>query len=808
LSANPAHPLCLFLDDLHWADRSTLDLLHYLVRHLPDAVWFVGTYRPEEVSLDHPLVRLRQGLSRDHRANRLALAPLSAKAVADIARVLVGEESGSAFGDRLYRESEGNPFILIETVRDWQEQGLLHRTADGHWRWAGAPSATLPLSVQEVILQRVGRLSETAQRLLALAAVIGRHFDLALLRAAATDAPAVDASLDEWLARRLILQPAACRLQPATRNLFDFSHDKIRATVYHALGTGRRRLLHRRVGEALERLHSQQREAVYEQLAYHYEQAGAADPAWTYLLRAGDKAAALYAHPEALGFYDRALALAADDDRRRETLLRKGRSLLFLNRYEEAIACWQAVIGEGEGDALAAQAANDLSNLHYQRREYEPAYHWAGEAQRWAVQSHDPVEESRAWQMLAQVEQRWGDLDQARQRLEEALAAYRELDDEQGAARCLDGLGRILAGGGRQAEARDYFEQALTAYRTLGDRRREAACLRTIGITHWREGDNEAARRALVASQEIYRAIGDRQGEAAGLNSLGLVYIAQGDRAETQRCWEESAAIYRTLGLEKRAANVLHNLAILHLDRGEYAAARRYLEESLAVNLRVGDQLNEAMDRGWLGKVHLLRGEYGLARRHLEKAVTLDREAGGSEEEGWHHTWLGAVAYEQGDLAAAQDCLATARRCVKAHSASLQRQDVYRWLTVVSLAQGQGEAALDAAHRALAEAERLGKPPADQALLGTVLGSGLVTAAEDPIPHFERALSLLSPDTPFEYGLLLRRYGAYLLRHGQPERGAALLQEAQTLFAQIGAGGEEEKVRRLLAGDETPQLGW
>lgn len=213
--------LVISLDDLHWADQSTLDLLHYLVRQLEDApVWFVGTYRPEEVSLSHPLTRLRQGLGRDHLGDHLILDPLSAGAVRKIACSLVGEAKGTAFGAFLYSESEGNPFILAETVSDLQEQGALCGGEVGRWRWTGPPAAgTLPAGVQDVVLQRVGRLSESAQRLLALAAVIGRQFDGPLLQAAAgLEVGAVDESLEQWLTRRLVRQLLASSLQSPISN--------------------------------------------------------------------------------------------------------------------------------------------------------------------------------------------------------------------------------------------------------------------------------------------------------------------------------------------------------------------------------------------------------------------------------------------------------------------------------------------------------------------------------------------------------------------------------------------------------------
>jgi ABC-type oligopeptide transport system substrate-binding subunit/DNA-binding SARP family transcriptional activator len=309
---------CLFLDDLHWADSSSLDVLHYLIRHLEGAaVWVVGTYRPEEMSLSHPLTRLRQGLGRDGRVERLILEPLSGESVQALARSLVGERDSPALGDFLYRESEGNPFVLVETLSALQEQGALTARGagpphpeGGRLVWDGSAAAPgLPAGVQDVILQRVGRLSELAQRLLALAAVVGQPFDASLLHTAAgPDAAAVAGGLEEWLARRLI-RPVARGKPDAGPRFFDFSHDKIRATIYHAAGQGRRQLLHRRVGEALERMYAGPAEEYAGLLAYHWERSDEPQRATGYLLHAGDRARLLYAHREAVDYYRRALAL-------------------------------------------------------------------------------------------------------------------------------------------------------------------------------------------------------------------------------------------------------------------------------------------------------------------------------------------------------------------------------------------------------------------------------------------------------------------------------------------------------------------
>lgn len=340
----------VFIDDLHWADQSTLDLLHYLVRSTTETpIWFIGAYRPEEVSLSHPLARLQHGLGRDHLVDRLALEPLSGEAVDEISRTLVGEKHGTILGDMLYRESEGNAFILVEALYYLRAQGVLN-DQHGNWAWDGEiPGEILPDSVQDIILQRVGRLGEAAQHLLTLAAVIGRQFDATLLHAATElDANKVDDILDEWFSHHLISPQI-----DSSDGSWDFAHDKIRAVVYQAAGQGRRRILHRQVGEALEHQFPDQIDEYAALLAHHWEIAEVTDKAVHYLLRAGDQARLVYAHEEAIDYYQRALALQKDaanenDEQMARTLMRMG--LTHHNAfdfqqarqaYEEGFVLWK-----------------------------------------------------------------------------------------------------------------------------------------------------------------------------------------------------------------------------------------------------------------------------------------------------------------------------------------------------------------------------------------------------------------------------------------------------------------------------------
>lgn len=801
--SDPHASLCLFLDDLHWADQATLDLLHYLVRHLHDApVWLVGTYRPEETGLSHPLTRLRQGLSRDRRAARLAVPPLADVAVRALADSLVGAGDGSALAEFLYRESEGNAFIMVEMVAALQEEGALvmqdDRPLPGSearplWTWAGAPAVeTLPLSVQDIVLQRVGRLSEPAQRLLTLVAVVGQPFDVPFLEAAAgPDGEAVEGSLDEWLTRRLV-RPVDTPAQ------YDFTHDKIRAVVYLTVQPGRRQGLHRRVGQALEHRFETRIEEHAAALAYHFEQAGVAEKALVYLPLAAAKAAAVYANEQALDYYQRALALGPPaGERRWRILLQQADLLSLVGRYEAAMTACQRVVDGASAD-WQARAYGHMARIYRIRRDYDAARRCAAESERLTQQAgaaaDDPVTSQRAQilQTLAEIEREQTNLARAQELFEAALAIYQEVGDPHGEANCFKGLGDILSARGHYAEARQRYEQAVTMFKALGDRQSASVCLRGIGMASWRERDYVAARHAGLESLEICQAIGDRQGEAASLINLGLLAISRGDYDETQRRLNASVAIYRELGLDRRTARGLHNLGISYMESGDMAASRRCLEQALEIDSVVGSPRDEALDLGWLGKLHWLRKDYAAAVEVLDRALALDAEVDSAEEADWHLIWRTAVACERGDLAGARHYLQRAEEMVAQGSTNLNRHDLLQWDASIHLAEGDVETAQQLARRALGEAEAAGAPPTTRGeiliLLGRALAAGPAADDTEVRRHFEDALALLPDVVPNMYlrAMTLYHYGRYLEHTDWPEPAAACRDEAREIFERIG----------------------
>ena len=581
----------LFLDDLHWADTGTLDLLHYLIRALEETpCWFVGAYRPEETPLDHALTRLRQALSRDGLVHRRRLAPLTARDVAQAtAKCLAADASRGAEDEALaaylFGQSGGNPFILTEALRTLEDQGMLQ--ADGAmWRLTGQLDEhdVLPLRVQEVILQRVGRLSAEARWPLEVASVIGRPFTLTLLARAAGLAP--DTVADHaatWQARQLL------RCDDADR--YDFTHDKIRASIYEHLPEHAQQLLHGRLGQALlegeTRLKPLPPPPVADEqaarVAYHFERSLAPQRAAPYLAQAAEAALNVYAHASAIDYYQRALPLLSRDEDRAEVLIELAHAQQLTGCWDEAKSLYQQAIelAEGTGEhQTRARAWYLLADAQESQGKYRAALKSATQAERAARAAGPAGRESLAAALHRKgwAAFRLGDAERAMRLGKETLTLSREIRAWKWQADSLNLLSAIHNHRDDYDQAVECMEQALALYREAGHRRGEAVMLGNLGNTSYLRGDYEAAVTRYRQGLKLAREIGHRYTEMLCLNNLGgaLVALDEYEAAEEQlqqvlnvpgsEQWFLLPDTYRYLA-EAR-------LALGHLDQARKAARR------------------------------------------------------------------------------------------------------------------------------------------------------------------------------------------------------------------------------------------
>ena len=370
-NAATTQPILLILEDLHWADRGTLDLLVHLARNMLGArLLVIGTYRDVEVDRAHPLSATLAELRRVGELHRVLLRGLTVDEVHRMIKIIGGQEISWAFAEAIHRQTEGNPLFIQEVLRYVVEEGMVTRQG-GRWQQTGDTplEMSIPEGLRDVIGRRLSRLGPEANRLLSIAAVIGRDFGLDTLRriSGLEEEPLMQA-LEEALKVGVLEEQS----RPGVIR-YRFAHAFFRQTLYEEMIAPRRLRLHQEVARALETQYAGRLEEHAAELAEHFSQS--TDPndlvrAVEYGELAARRAAAVYAYPEAARLLESAVQVQEvvnpnDKAKRCDLLLALGEALMptgepqrvYEEVAEEALALAEA-IGDKERASRACQQAS------------------------------------------------------------------------------------------------------------------------------------------------------------------------------------------------------------------------------------------------------------------------------------------------------------------------------------------------------------------------------------------------------------------------------------------------------------------
>ncbi len=417
-------PLLLILDDLQWSDMETLEWLQYLVESSSTQLLIVGTVRTGEIGPEHPLHRMCQQLQQHDRMTEILLSPLSAQAALELAALVVTKGLADNDAARLLDDTVGIPLFIIETMR----------LAGGGVKLASTPlqPATssdheqryMPAKMYSIIRARLAHLAPEAHTLAQVGATVGRTFDLTLLaKAAALNQAAALIALDELWQRNIIREVDATH--------FDFSHDRIRDVTYAEIGPIRRRLLHLHVADALEKIYTDNLDAVSGHLAFHFQAAGQLEQAVTYYQRAAAGAQQVFAHQEAINFRQQALSSLRQLPTTTETQQREIDFLLLLSQdrtnayglgspqvYQDLEAAHR--LTQAVGTAIQrAEVLIAMTGYRRVRGEWKSAHELAIKAVATAAESGDPQLLGGSHFNFAATLMRRGHLEEARSYFEQ-----------------------------------------------------------------------------------------------------------------------------------------------------------------------------------------------------------------------------------------------------------------------------------------------------------------------------------------------------------------------------------------------------
>ncbi len=468
-------PLLLTLEDLHWADATTLELLQLLPRRLAHArLLILATMRTDEPgsTLDHWLATLQ----RNRLLTRLDLPPLAEPDVAQMVEALLQTRVSSAFVATINRRAEGNPFFVEEIVHAMTDGAPMHASG-----WQMNATGSIPVSVAEAVGQRLDSLDAQTRRIAEAASVIGRRFSFDLL------GPVTGRTGDEVIgALRILIANYLVIEEPGSVLGFTFRHALTQDAIYHRLLGPERRQFHRAVARSLD---DQRLAASADELGYHYAAAEEWPLAMEHASRAGDAARAVFANAEALSQYRRALDAARRLGPAGEgaimTLSHKCATILaLLGDFDGARDAFGETLrrARATGDMRAEQyVLSDLAG-HYASHNYETARAYGATALAVARASGDARDQALALNRLANILVNQSHFLEGLALHEEAHGIFEQSGDNWGIADALDGIGMAHWLVGDMPEARHCFDRALDHFRAIGDRERIASCLTSSAL--------------------------------------------------------------------------------------------------------------------------------------------------------------------------------------------------------------------------------------------------------------------------------------------------------------------------------------
>jgi tetratricopeptide (TPR) repeat protein len=754
-------PLTIELDDLHWADPSSVDLLRTLLALADRApILFCCALRPET---DAPAWALRDGARGDtpRRQTELLLRPLSETASTELVAELLGLAEPPPGLRGVLERAAGTPLWVEELISTLIERGLLV-AEDGRWRvTADLAHVEIPNTLHALLVARIDRLGD-ARPTLQTAAVIGRQFGQRVLERVAGEG----AYLDEHLlaAQRVDM---VREIQAAPEREYGFKHVLTQEAAYATLLVRRRRELHRQVAEALAALYPERIGELHAVLAYHYQRAEAWDRAYEHARLAAEAAQAAYANREAIQQYGQALDAAE----------RLGLGSDIRIGLHQARAQVYEVLGELKPSHQAFEAALKL-----------------------AEESGDLAAQAG---LLGRLGMLWGGHKDYRRGLaltRQAVAVAEQTDDRRLLAEARTRLGLMQLNLAQMRESLPELHQALTLFRELGDEAGMASSLDMLCVASMIAGDLDSAVAYGREAIPLLTALGDRWTTASSMANVGGALGFSGIADESEQLARRAIAIWTEIGA--RSGEAYGHLCIgffLH----PFGSFERALREA-QIGLRIAREIDHnewtALGLGVMGNIHRACGDVAGARRMHEEMLGIARELGAN-------IWLASALCNLGQDLAWQDDEAGARALLD--EAMVVGGDALEYTAMVMRAQaelasryGHPDEALANARRLLTEAPRFRVLAADATRIeGEALAAlGRLDEAEATLRQAKAAaIEIRTDPTRWQACLAL---GGVLRRIGRTDEADAKLAEALALLETMAGTLSDPELRRAFESSE------
>ncbi len=631
-------PLVLFLDDLHWVDDETLEVLTYLVRQVStEKILILATYRAEEISTNPLFLKFLTSIQR-LSSRVILLSHLSNEALENLFMKMKSRDQSSRemeqMAQRIYEGTQGNPLFVVESLQALLEKGILKVNARGKWI---APESDqmerieweLPDGIRQIILSRLDWVEPDQRKTLGLLSTLSRLFTQDFLTKLLQPERMESAMVLEGLIRFGFLQE-----DPHLKGTYRFVHENIRQTIYNSLTFSQKQAFHLRAAQTLESAPS--RDGIDQELAQHYLTAEVWGKAFHYLKEAARASLRSYAYGTALIFIQQAEELFAlhgvtfvDNearDRQNLSLYKLKEKVLDelgqIKKREEVVSHMIQIARRLSDPVELGEAYLALANIRNATQQWQEGVDLAEQALDLFKKEKNREKTALALRELGYIYWHSGQLEKALQANQEALALHEEIGNRSGVAGDLHNLGQIYASMGNYDKGMEYYRQARREFQKIGDRNSEGRTLNILSRISRLTGNLAEAIDNTLEALEMHRQESDRLGEIHFLLNAASLYLVLGNTQEALKYYQSALKITKEIGGNAcREGDALKGMGIIFEKTGDFGQASSCFSEAADLFSDGGDVSSWAEICKRLGDL-MIRGVHDVDRAiHYYKAV-------------------------------------------------------------------------------------------------------------------------------------------------------------------------------------------
>ncbi len=587
-------PLVIELEDGHWFDDDSKVFLKNFARTIGDFPIFILVTSRYNDDGSKPKLLDEETLTRFQIPTQEEdLNILSKEALKKFTEVWLDGKVSEDVVDMLYKITNGNPFYVEQILEYLKESNLLHLVGD-LWN-IKEKSVKVTSSINSILMARIDRLSNLAKATVKAAAVIGREFEIPILREVMKQNQAFlekNGNASKVL-KQQIRTAEQGQIWRAMNDLrYIFKHSLLREAVYQMQLTARLKELHKLIADAIEKLYPDSIEERYVDLAFHYGQAEVEDKTNLYLEKAADHARRNFQNQQALDFYNTLLRNIEDKDHPRvqiRTLLKKGSVLQLIGEWE---AC----------EKVCTQALNAANQLG------------------------DKLLLGRANNNLGRMLMLRGEYDKAKEYLETASSLFDEIEDLHGILNVLGNLGNLNLRQGQYVKAKDFFIKSIELSKNLNHTNNMSQIISNLGLTHMNLGEYDAGIQCQLDGLAVCSESNDKQGMATLHTNVGIVYYEKGDYDAALEHYQKGLELSRELGNKFLMSIAIGCIGTVYQKKGNFQQAMEHFVQDLELVEELGDKQGLSIVIGLIGELRSVEGEFDLAIHYLNRSLTLSKE--------------------------------------------------------------------------------------------------------------------------------------------------------------------------------------